>query len=311
MIDELLREARPDVAAPDPIVVLRARRALLRKALARRTRRRYAVRVVIATSAAALIVAATVVSQTPEHGASAAAATILERSADRLEASRPPLPGQYLYRKDVTLSWDYGPSPSDPSVEDTRPRTSPVTVETWVPTDPTKALIQRTIDSDLKVTWAVVSQDTNGNYPIYRAEPRGAAMLQAMRDLVRREGSQSNDHTADLWTAAFWLLSDPQTPDVVAAEVLRTIATVEGVRVVDRSADIAGKAGVALGIDSEHGPDFVFDPADGAFLGIRTHPARTKSWVGPDEPVQTLSFESGVVDSAPRPPERLLADVDE
>lgn len=306
MIDQLLREMRPEVAPPDPTVTRRARRALLRTALARRTRRRYAVRGAIALGAAATIVAATVVAQTPNHGASAAAAAILERSADRLDAVPAPLPGQYVYRKDVTLSWDFGPSPSDPTKEDTRPRTSPTTVETWVPTDPTKSLIQRTIDPDAEVTWAVVSQDTNQNFPIYRTRPRGAAMLAAMRDLVRREQSGTADDLDDLWTAAFWLLSDPQTPDDVAADVLRAIATVDGVRVVDRSADIDGSVGVALGIDGEHGLDFVFDPANGAFLGIRTHPARTTSWVGPHEPVQTISFESRVVDSAPRPPERLL-----
>jgi hypothetical protein len=310
MIDELLREARPEVAPPDPVVTVRARRALLRKALARRTHRRYAVRAAIGLGAAATIVAATVVAQSPDHGASAAAATILERSAARLDAARPPLPGQYLYRKNVTLSWDFGPSPSDPQKEDTQPRTSPVTVETWVPTDPAKEVIQRTIDPDSKISWAVVSQSTNDSYPIYRAQPHGTAMLDAMRDLVRRGGSGTSDDVANLWTAAFWLLSDPQTPDDIAAEVLRAIATVEGVRVVDRSADIEGKVGVALGIDSEHALDFVFDQADGAFLGIRTHPARTKSWVGPDEPVQTLSFESRVVDSAPRPPARLLADAE-
>lgn len=306
MIDELLRDMRPEVAAPDPTVTLRARRALLRKALARRTRRRYAVRALIATSAAAAIVAATVVSQTPDHGASAAAAAILERSAARLDAARPPLPGQYVYRKDVSLSWDFGPSPANPYSEDTRPRTSPMTVETWVPTDPRKAVIQRTIDPNAKVTWAVVSQETNENYPIYREQPRGAAMLDAMRDLVRRGGSETDDDLDNLSTAAFWLLSDPQTPDDVSAEVLRAIATVDGVRVVDRHADIAGKDGVALGFDSEQGLDFVFDAPSGAFLGIRTHPARTKNWVGPDEPVSTISFESRIVASAPRPPKHLL-----
>lgn len=311
MIDELLREMRPEVAPPDSTVTLRARRALLRKALLRRTHRRFAVRAVIATSAAAAIVAATVVSQTPEHGASAAAAAILERSADKLDAARPPLPGQYVYRKDVSLSWDFGPSPSDPYAEDTRPRTSPMTVETWVPTDPSKAVIQRTTDPNSEVTWAVVSQDTNDNYPIYRDQPRGAAMLDAMRDLVHRGGSATDDDVDNLWTAALWLLSDPQTPDDVSAEVLRAIATVDGVRVVDRHADINGKDGVALGIDSEDGLDFVFDPASDAFLGIRTHPAPTRSWVGPDEPVSTISFESGIVDSAPRPPKSLLAEADQ
>ncbi|RNM17740.1 hypothetical protein [Nocardioides pocheonensis] len=305
MIDELVRDARPDVTAPDPTVVLRARRALLRKALVRRARRRFAVRTAIGLSAAAVIVAATVVAQTPDHGASAAAAAILENSADALEAGRPPLPGQYVYRKEVTLSWDYGPSPTDPSQEDTAPRTSPVLVETWVPTDPDKPLIQRTQDSTNPVSWAVVDQSANANDSIYRDRPKGAAMLDALRELARRSGSDFTDDLSAVWSAAFWLLSDPQSPDAVNAEVLRAVARVDGVKVVDEHAEIDGRTGVALGIDERYAVDFVFDPADGAFLGMRGHPAHTKNWVGPDEPIWTTTFESRVVSSAPRPPDDL------
>jgi hypothetical protein len=308
MIDQLLREARPEVVPPDPVVVLRARRALLRTALAGRTRRRYAVRIAVAIGAAAAIFAATVVSQTPEHGASAAAATILERSADVLDSARPPLPGQYVYRKEVSLSWDYGPSPTDPAREDTRPRTSPVLVETWVPTDPAKPLIQRTKDSSNPVSWAVVDKTTNANYSIYRDRPKGAAMLAALRDLARRSGSDFPDDLSAVWGAAFWLLSDPQTPDAVNAEVLRAVALMDGVRVVDKHAEIDGKVGVALGTGDKYAVDFVFDPAEGAFLGMIGHPAHTKNWVGPDEPVWTTTFESQIVSSAPQPPENLLHD---
>ena len=308
MIDELLREARPEVARPDPVVTLRARRALLRKALARRTRRRYAVRAAIALGAAATILTATVVGQGPDHGASAAAAAVLERSADALDAQRAPLRGQYRYCTAHELSWDYGPSAADPAKEDTRPRTSPLVIETWVPADPAKPLIQRTTEPDADVTWAVVDQDDSANDPIYRDRPTGAAMLEALRDLARRSGSDFPDDTSAIWSAAFWLLSDPQTPDAVNAEVLRAVAQVDGVKVVDTTAQIDGKVGVGLGTGEKYGVEFVFDPNSGAFLGMVGHPARTKDWVGPDEPTWTTTLESRIVDSAPRPPEDLLRD---
>jgi hypothetical protein len=306
MIDQLLRDVRPEVSGPDPVEVLRARRALLRKALARRTRRRYVVRAAIGIGAATAIVATTVFLQTPDHGASAAAAVILERSATTLESSRPVLPGQFVYRKDVLLSWDYGPSASDPAQEDTRPRTSPVQVETWVPTDPGKPLIQRTDDHINPISWAVVDPTSNANYPIYRDRPKGEAMLKAMRELARSSGSDFPDDLAAVWTAAFWLLSDPQTPDAVNAEVLRAVARVDGVTMVDRRAEIGGRTGVALGIDEKYSVEFVFDPSDGAFLGMIGHPDRSKNWVGPDLPRWTRTFESRVVDSAPQPPRRLI-----
>lgn len=307
MIDQLLREARPEVAPPDPVVVLRARRALLRKALVRRTRRRYAVRVAIGIGAAAVIVTATVVAQTPEHGASAAAASILERSADALDATRPPLPGQYVYRTTTDLAWDYGPSPTDPTKEDTRPRTPPNIIETWVPTDPDKPMIQRTKDPVSGVTWALVDQDDNPAWEIYRHPPQGpAAMLRALRDLARQTGSQDPDDDGVIWGNAFSLMWDPQTPDQIKADVLRALALMDGVSVVDRHVEIGGRSGVALGYDEKYSVDFVFDPDDGSLIGFRGHPERGPDWVGPHEPVWTTTAVSRTVDSAPRPPESLL-----
>jgi hypothetical protein len=305
MIDQLLRDARPEVSPPDPVVTLRARRALLRTALAPRARRRYAVRAAIALGVAATITSATVLIQTPEHGASAAAAEILERSADRLDASRPPLPGQYVYSTSHDLFWDYGPSPSDPSTEDTNPRTDSTRIETWVPTDPDRPMIQRTTDPD-SVTWAVVDQDDNPAWQLYRHPPSTpAAMLDALRDLARK-GRQDSDDNGVIWGNSFSLMWDPQTPDSIKAEVLRALALMDGVSVVDRDVEIAGKVGVALGYDKKYAPEFVFDPADGALLGFRGHPERGPGWVGPDEPVWTTTFETRIVDSAPRPPDDLL-----
>lgn len=312
MIDELLRELRPEATAPDPTVTLRARRTLLRKALARRARRRYAVRTAIALGAAAAIVTATVVAQSPEHGASAAAAAILERSADKLDAARPPLPGQYRYSTTHDLFWDYGPSPSDPRVEDTNPRTDPMRIETWVPTDPERPMIQRTTDPEQRVTWAVVDQDANPAWEIYRHPPTTpAAMLQALRDLERRTGSQDPEDDGVIWNSSFSLMWDPQTPDDVKAEILRALALMDGVTVVDSHARIGDRVGVALRYDEKNPIDFVFDPADGSLIGFRGHPEHSPDWVGPDEPTWTTTFESRVVDSAPRPPERLLADADQ
>ena len=145
---------------------------------------------------------------------------------------------------------------------------------------------------------------------MYRDRPTGAAMLEAMRELARTSGSDTSDDVAAVWSAGFWLLSDPQAPDAVRAEVLRAVALVDGVRVVDRHAQIGGTAGVALGIDEKYSVEFAFDPVDGTFLGMIGHPERSKNWVGPDEPRWTR-LRSRIVDSAPRPPARLLNDLNQ
>jgi hypothetical protein len=307
MIDELLREARPNPAPPDPVVVLRARRAVLRNAVGARVRRRYATRVAVVITAAASALVVLGLVQTPEHGASPAAAAILEKSADALDAAPRPLPGQYVYRTAHDLFWDYGPSADDPAKEDTSARTSPVRIETWVPIDPTRPLIQRTTDPVSGVTWAVVDQDDNPAWPLYRNPPRGPrAMLQALRDLVRRIGSQDPDDNGAIWSSASSLLWDPQTPEAIKADILRALTQMDGVVVADRHARIGDRVGVALRYQEKYPLDFVFDPADGSLIGVRGHPERGPDWVGPDEPTWTTTYESRVVDSAPRPPRHLL-----
>ena len=149
-----------------------------------------------------------------------------------------------------------------------------------MPTDPGKPLIQRTDDHINPISWAVVDQTANTNYPIYRDRPKGLAMLEAMRDLARTSGGEYSDDVAPVWDAAYWLLSDPQTPDDVKAEVLRAVARVDGVKVVDPHAQISGRAGVALGIDEKYSVEFAFDPADGTFLGMIGHPERSRTGSG-------------------------------
>jgi hypothetical protein len=312
MIDDLLREARPAVAAPDPVVVLRARRAVLRRALAGRRRRR-SLRLVTAVAATVTAVGMVGLIGGERTGATAEAATVLATAADAMDMAAAPAAGQYLYRRNVERYWDFGPSASDPTVEDRSPRAEPLKIETWVPADPSEPMVQRTTDPDRKlpqterVAWAVVAQSSNDAYPIYRDQPSDAkAMLQALRDVVRRAGDDldSNDD-AVIWGRAFTLLADPQAPDAVRAETLRALALLPSVRVVDATARIGEQTGVAIGTGGKYGVEYVFDPRSGAFLGVIGHPAHGPNWVGPHEPMWTLQFEKRVVDSLPELPDSL------
>ena len=308
MTDELtiLREMRPETTPPDSLVTLRARRALLRQALAKRTRRRYAVRAAagVAATAAVLGVVGIVNPNGGSTGATAAAATILDRSATAIDATAE---GPYEYRRSITSSWEFGPSATDPSKEETAPFVDNG-VETWIPADTNKPVIQRTTAADGTVTFAVVDQDDTDAAGLYRQNPTEPAdMLKALRELVRKStlgllpsDVDPNDNS-DVWGTAFSLVADPRTSDDIRANVLRALALMDGVQVVDKNAEIAGKTGVALGLGGDS-LQLLFDRESGAFLGVRSYPEPGETWVGPDRPRWTLIFESKIVDSAPQPP---------
>jgi hypothetical protein len=110
MIDELtaLRQARPEMMPADPVVVLRARRALLRRALVGRTRRRYAVRALVSAAAVAVVLGVVgVVDLGDDRRVNAAAAAVLDRAAHVALNDPDPVagPGQYLRTTLVEQSW--------------------------------------------------------------------------------------------------------------------------------------------------------------------------------------------------------------
>lgn len=308
MTDELtiLREMRPETTPPDSLVTLRARRALLRQALTKRIRRRYAVRTLVgvAATAAVLGIVGIVNPNGREGGATAAAAAILKHSAATMDASTE---GPYEYRRSISNSWEFGPSATDPAKEETAPFVDDG-VETWIPADTNKPVIQRTTAADGTVTFAVVDQDFTDAADLYRQNPAEPAdMLKALRELVRKStvGLLPSDvdpqNNSDVWGAAFSLLWDPCTSDDVRANVLRALALMDGVQIVDKNAEIAGKTGAALGFGGDS-LQLIFDRESDAFLGMRNYPERGPDWVGPSEPVWTLVSESKIVNSAPQPP---------
>lgn len=157
----------------------------------------------------------------------------------------------------------------------------------------------------LKRRWRVACTDAAD---LYRQNPAAPAdMLKALRELVRKStvGLLPSDvdpqNNSDVWGTAFSLLWDPCTSDDVRANVLRALALMDGVQVVDKNAEIAGKTGAALGFGGDS-LQLIFDRESDAFLGMRNYPERGPDWVGPSEPVWTLVSESKIVNSAPQPP---------
>lgn len=301
MIDQLVRDLRPETTEPDPITVLRARRALLRGAISGRIRRRRGVRIAVALTAAAATAVVIGVVQTPEHGATPAAA-VLRQSANQLE-TRPAAVSTGTYRRLIQMGWEYGPSAADPSRGSTEPWVDD-SVETWIPDRPDEPLVQRTTDENGKKTWAVVAQQDSEAYPLLRTDRAPGPLLDALREYAHRIG---NDGDAGVWGSAAMLMIDPQLPDDLRADILRALAGLDGVTVLDGQVEIDGRSGTALRYPEKHPLDLVFDPADDAFLGVRGNPERDKDWVGPGEPYWLAYFETDT-DASPPPLPRHLRD---
>src|SRR5690349_15820184 len=135
MIDELevIRQMRPEAHEPQPIVVRRARRAVLRTALApRRSRRTGRIAAVVVASAAALAVAFGAL--TPGGGGAPARATAL--AAEHLAAHPEVGADEYLHIKRVERTWGNGGAGV----------VNPWTLEYWIPGDRTSDWIERSGD---------------------------------------------------------------------------------------------------------------------------------------------------------------------
>lgn len=282
MIDEitLVRELRPDVTPPDQLTATRARRAVLRVALARRRRRvaRYAAGAVAAAAAAI-----TIGIGVPGGGGQSAMAA--ELTAAHLAVHPSVGKDEYLHIERVERTWGYGaPAKVD----------STLALEYWIPGDGSSTWIER---SGAPGAREDNSFDDWGPrlYVEHASDPAG--LLRQLRDYAR-----ANEQGADLhgvWTVAFWIVNDPVAPESFKTDVMNAVMTLDGVRTADPSFTSPGLSGLAITMDEPYGVWFVVDPASGAFRGIVGHPEKDKTWVGPEEPQWTVTFETDVVADAP------------
>ncbi|MFC5727802.1 MULTISPECIES: hypothetical protein [Nocardioides] len=283
MIDELtlLREARPDVAAPDQLTVTRARRRLLRRALSGRRHRRplRLVAMVVATAAAIVIVGLAV----PGGGGSAVATPL---TAAHLAVHPEVGPDEFLHIRRVERTWGYG---KPGAVDHEGPR-----LEYWIPGDGTSDWVERSVFGGRTYTHAF---DDWGPklYVQHAADVTG--LLEDLRDYAQENQQRRDLH--GLWTVAFWIVNDPTAPESFKTEVLNALVTLDGVKVADPDFTSPGLAGKAITIDGEHEVWFVVDPATGAFRGLVGHPEKDETWVGPEQPMWTSTFETDVVTRAP------------
>lgn len=336
MIDELtiLRQARPETHLPDPLVALKARRALLRRALAGRTRRRYAIRSLAGFSAAAVVLGIVGVVNVGGHptGVNSAAAAVLDHAAE-VALQDPTLvagPGQYVRTTLVEQSWsDLSNRAGDTRIGNDGKPTAFLERwirELWIPHDPDalwtireKTERLKTISTDpltqfapepsrtySLLSWADKASRGNGGSYIKTYDPDWYATLP--RDPVALVARLRNEDPGESGSSLHFyfdevfsevLRSGIAPPDIRAA-LFKALAATPGMKVVNGVSNLAGEPGVAIGY-GKSGKQMLFDRTTGRYIGERQTNPNFPDVPGLDKAKTTwlTSVHSEIVDTVP------------
>jgi hypothetical protein len=279
---ELLRRFAPPETTPAPEAEHAARAALLQRTR-RRPRRPWLLAAPALVAAAAL---ALVLVLAPSHEAPATAATFLRRAAHNVREvvpTRPLKPGQYLYTSSsdafLTTVGD-GPRPYSVLVPHTR--------ETWLALDGTGWL--KTTSGDLKwlseadrAAWvaagrpklsgngegAIGTNDQDGPAPMTTPKlPTDPGALFAY--LEKQAAGKGNGLHLEMFTLIGDSLREAYTTPEQRSALYEVAARLPGVELVGKTADHAGRPGVAVAMSdpvNKLREELIFDPRSGALLG--------------------------------------------
>jgi hypothetical protein len=136
-----------------------------------------------------------------------------------------------------------------------------------------------------------------GSPAFYQSLPTSTdAMLAKLKQEAAPKGGTPGEvlHIADA------MLQTGLAPAAARAAMYRALAELPGIQITDRTANLAGVTGVALGIDdgSSQREDVIIDPNTGEYIGdrdIAVHP--DQKWVKPGTVVGFTSQTMSVVDS--------------
>lgn len=282
MIDELtlVREQRPDTSAPDQLTVTRARRALLNRAMEGRRRRRRRVIAVGLVAAATLAVGGVVSPWSGTSTPAAAAALTTAHLSEHPEVGA----DEYLHIRRVERTWGYGAAGE----------VNGWMLEYWVPGDGSSEWVERSGEPGDRETNSF--DDWGPDLYVDHADSAGGLLAQ-LRDYARDNEAGSGLH--GLWTVAFWIANDPVAPEAFKDDVVQAVSSLDGVRVADAAFSSPGLSGRALTMGGATDFWFIVDPVSGEFRGLAGHPEKDETWVGPEDPMWTIVFDSDVVDDKP------------
>lgn len=313
----LIREIGADTPEPETLAVRRARTRLLDTADREHRRpllRRPLVRIGAAAAAVALIAGGVVVGDTfwrdsNDHVVGAAtAAEVLRAAADGAIRHEDPVVGHDQYLKITRYQYllrSYFGLDGEPS--------KGVVSTTWRPGDPDALWVHKMPAPGGKVE---LKRARNGEF-VPRSNPRVDwtwyprldYLAELPRDVSGLKERFKRDHPGTEYSdiALFWDIAYILQSGIVPAElravmfsVLETLPTIE---VLDESAEIGGRTGVAIGWPGKapgyQSKQLIVDPDNGLILGDRTVFTADTPEYKKGEVLMELSITTEVVDSAP------------
>lgn len=249
-------------------------------------------------------------------GASEAAARELARAATVAERQRPLalLPGRYAYTKsqsfDLTTTVKGGRGFS---------ALVPRTREAWIGADGSGRLRETFGDPIFLGPGDRAAWEAAGSPPLgertsdQRFGPGGLHLPdlaglptdpEALYERVRVQAEEGDVPTnAEMLVVVGDLLRETAAAPALRAALYRVVARIEGIELIGRVTDRAGREGVAVGITSDYSGAktrkiLIFDPKTSALLAERTVLLERVQWLDADPPVvigDSLYLASGVV----------------
>jgi hypothetical protein len=136
-----------------------------------------------------------------------------------------------------------------------------------------------------------------GSPAFYQQLPTSTAQ---MLTKLKQEAAPKGGTPSEILHIADAMLQTGLAPAAVRAAMYRALAELPGIQITDRTANLAGATGVALGIDdgSSMREDVIIDPNTGEYIGdrqIAIHP--DQKWVKPGTVIGFTSQTMSVVDS--------------
>jgi hypothetical protein len=300
-------------------------------------KRRHRGRWIAAAGTVAAVAAGVMVVQTVPFGdqpaVSSAVAEVLTTAADRIGASDPVVrPGQYLYVE--SHRWDLV-SMEDGEKELTYLQES--VIQLWVPYDRTQEWLQRSHNTGqrkwIQGSEADLADPNNQAVEEVRAKcgdfhPEGGMkpceregtwqeptpefvaelpsdpedLYDELRDAMADEGPSPDAAILDFVQDS---ISRGLMPAELRANLYRALALMPSLKVSDRNANLDGRTGVGLGIETaDRKQELIIDPTTGQFIGERETTTRAFGAVKAGTVTGYTALSTGVVDEMGAQPQR-------
>jgi len=248
-------------------------------------------------------------------GASAEAAEILRRAADRASAEANASDGRFRYTKSESAY----PNVIVASESSTYTALVPSVREIWIAPDGSGRLVERPGDpiffsEEDRRAWerdhpdgADPTSEVFGPDGLYYADLESLPTdPDDLEDVVRERAEQSDVPTnVEMFVVIGDIMRETVPPPELRSALFEVAARIDGVEVLGEVTDGTGRPGIAVGMETDHSGalerrEMIFDPESYEFLGEQETLLERADWLDAEPPVRigyAAYLEWGYVDS--------------